>query len=155
VIRIMWETADTEMRDVIGPLFAEFIVAFQAPDLVAEAGWLEAVGFDPARVKKIIDETYEATDLVSLHRKQAVPTISMMRGFRMLDHPSTYDAVAHRGWSWSSGSRPRPKDRAGAGGQAAPPRWIRRVRRGCKEYPWYNIGGVLRGDFDSRRCAAE
>lgn len=97
VIRIMWETADTEMRDVIGPLFAEFIVAFQAPDLVAEAGWLEAASFDPATAKKIIDETYEATDLVTLHRQQAKPTISMMRGFGMLDHPSTHDALAQRG----------------------------------------------------------
>lgn len=97
VIRIMWEESDVAQRDAIGPLFAEFIEAFLAPDLVAEAGWLQAAGFDALVSKKIIDESYDATDLASLYRAQAKPTVSMMRDYGMLNHPATRDALGIRG----------------------------------------------------------
>lgn len=96
VIRIMWEQMGLQERDDIGPLFAEFIVAFLAPDLSAELGCLEAAGFDSLQADKIITETYEAINLAAVYRDQAKPTLSMMQRYGMLDHQATLDGLAAR-----------------------------------------------------------
>jgi hypothetical protein len=97
VIRIMWEQLDARQRDVIGPLFAEFVETFLAPDLNTEFIWLRAAGFEQAIARKIIEETYENLDLGAIYREQAKPTIVMLKRFGLLDHAATYDAAARRG----------------------------------------------------------
>jgi P-aminobenzoate N-oxygenase AurF len=97
VIGMMWSQLDAQQKDRIGPLYAEFIEAFLAPDLRAELGWLRAARFSPAQAAKILEETYESLDMALIYRRQANPTISMLREFGMLDHAATHDALAKRG----------------------------------------------------------
>lgn len=97
VIHIMWDQLDVRERDLVGPLFAEFIEVFLAPDLASEYGWLRAAHFDEATARKILEETYEDLDLAAVYRAQAKQTIAMLRQFGMLDHAATLDALGTRG----------------------------------------------------------
>lgn len=97
VITMMWQQLDARERDVIGPLFAEFIETFLAPDLGAELSWLRAAGFTQSQARKIVEETYEGLDLAVLYREQAKPTISMLKEFGVLDCAAAFDAAATRG----------------------------------------------------------
>ena len=44
----MWDQLTVAEKDVVGPLFAEFIGTFLSRDAEAESDWLEAAGFDGA-----------------------------------------------------------------------------------------------------------
>jgi len=96
VIHIMWSQLSTRERDAVGPLFAEFIEAFLAPDLAAEVRWLQAAGFDGATARSIVHETFENMSRAQLFREQARPTLTKLRSFGMLDHAPTLDALAER-----------------------------------------------------------
>jgi hypothetical protein len=93
----MWEQLPPEDRDIIGPLFAEWVKAFLHPDHVAELGWLEACGFSKHEAAAIVNETYEAYDQSKAYRDAAKPTISLMKKFGILDHARTNDAFAAAG----------------------------------------------------------
>jgi hypothetical protein len=97
VIKIMWDQMSRQERDKIGPLFAEFIEAFLAPDLRAELAWLQAARFDRSTARRIVEETYEALDLSAIYRDQAKPTIAMLRRYDVLENTATLDAMAARG----------------------------------------------------------
>lgn len=96
VIRIMWDQlADCE-RDEVGPMFAEFVETFLAPDMVAEATWLEASGLDRSSARVVVAESYESVDLSAVYREQAKPITRLLKAYGILDHSGTFDALSHK-----------------------------------------------------------
>jgi hypothetical protein len=80
-----------------GPLFAEYIAAFLEPDCDPERAWLESIGFGQAEAARIVAESYEAIDLKASLREAAMPTITIMKRFRLLEVQSAADALLRRG----------------------------------------------------------
>jgi len=93
----MWIQLAPGEKDVVGPWFAEFIGTFLSHDVQSELDWLEAAGFSSSEGRRIIAETYEATDLRKIYRQASKPTLSLMSKFGMLEHPATADALAAAG----------------------------------------------------------
>jgi hypothetical protein len=93
----LWAQLSADEKDIVGPLFAEFIEVFLSRDAVTELDWLEAAGFSNLEAKRIVDESYEAADVRQMYRKASKPTIMLMEKFGMLDHPATADALASAG----------------------------------------------------------
>lgn len=93
----MWDQLTVAEKDVVGPLFAKFIGTFLSRDAEAESDWLEAAEFDGAERKRIVAESYEATDLRKVHRQASKPTVTLMSRLGMLDHAATADALAAAG----------------------------------------------------------
>jgi P-aminobenzoate N-oxygenase AurF len=93
----MWGQLTPGEKDVVGPLFATFILAFLSPDLVVELDWLEAGGFERAEAKRIIEETVSSHDYPGTYRDASKPTIDLMTRFGMLEHAATRDALSSAG----------------------------------------------------------
>jgi len=99
VIGVMWEQLDVDERDLVGPLFAEFIDAFLRPDRRAEGDALKAIGFTAEEAKRILLESGEdgAEETRRTLAKAASPTIRAMRQHRLLEHATTTDRLQKLG----------------------------------------------------------
>ena len=99
VIGVMWEQLNAAERDVAGPLFGEFIIAFLRPDRGAERDALEAVGFTAEEAERVLDESgeEEAEEARRTLAKAASPTIRAMRQHGLLEHAATTDRLLKLG----------------------------------------------------------
>jgi hypothetical protein len=96
VIKLLRERlTDTDLAKA-APRFAEYIAAFVEPDCDPERVWLEGIGFGETEAARIVAESYEAIDLKTSLREAAMPTITIMKRFGLLEVQSAADALMRR-----------------------------------------------------------
>lgn len=94
---IVWPQLDTSTKGKLGPLFAEFIDLFLAPDFVVQLQWLQEEGFTVGEAKRIMSDVIEQTDMGEI-RAEAKPTLDALRRAGILETPCVSDALRRRGF---------------------------------------------------------
>lgn len=97
VLSALWHSWSVHERDRYSPLFADFLIAFVAPDLRLYRSWLVKHGFSRALSAEVIDSTYSQQVLLQLMRASAASSIETMSANGMLDHPALFDELAAAG----------------------------------------------------------
>lgn len=78
VIKLMWPRLDKSTRRLLGPCFADFILAFLCPDLDAYQEMLRVSGFGPQQTRLILAESFTPDDAVASARHAARSTIALL-----------------------------------------------------------------------------
>ncbi|MFE2994886.1 diiron oxygenase [Nocardia sp. NPDC059246] len=97
VIETVWPQWDSATQRVLGPCFADLIVAFLAPDAGTVAQHLQRLGFSCDSREQIIYESYTSDEVFDTVRHGAGATIRLMQRFGVLDEPRTHERFVELG----------------------------------------------------------
>jgi len=86
-----WPQLGAAEQRTLGPLFADFIIAFLGPDLRAQGAILRAMLFDPAEARQILADTHPAADVGAAIRQAARYTIRLLERVGVLRDGGVYE----------------------------------------------------------------
>jgi len=89
VFEIAWPQLDSNTRRLIGPLFADFILAFLAPDLGGQREALRSLGLSCQDTAQVVWESYPMARTVADARHAARSTIRLLDRMGIFDDPRT------------------------------------------------------------------
>lgn len=91
-----WSRLSRPKQELVGRILPEFLDAFLAPDISCDGRVLEALAFDEATRKKVLEETYLPARIQRGVRCAAQPTLRMFEAAGVFEVSAAADAFAAR-----------------------------------------------------------
>lgn len=89
VLEMTWPQLDKSTKQLLGPHFADFILAFLAPDGGAQQSFLTHMKFSPEEVEQILHESHPFGETLADVRQAARSTIRLLQRTGILDDSRT------------------------------------------------------------------
>jgi len=94
---VVWPRLSRQQQRLLAPLYADFILGFLAPDMENLKSILEQSGVPEDTARKVVNETYEAIDLLPGIRHAARATIRLLERTGVLEVPEAREKFGAEG----------------------------------------------------------
>jgi hypothetical protein len=97
VFACTWPSLPARTRRTIGPLLAEFVMAFLEPDYRALRQLVAVAGLDGELARQVVEETHPRDVTAAGIREAARSTLRLFAEYGVFDDPATREAFLERG----------------------------------------------------------